>query len=405
MSYGHALKSAGETRDAIGAYRRALALAPSLGEAWFSLANLKTFRFTAADRAAMSKQAARAELGLEDRFHLHFALGKAHEDEQRFEDAFEHFEKGNALRRSVIRYDWRENRAHVQRSKALFTPEFFAERAGWGCDAPDPIFIVGLPRAGSTLLEQILASHPLVEGTQELPDIVQLARELGGKRSRAGATKYPEVLEDLEPRALQGLGERYLRQTRVQRKTSAPFFIDKLPNNWAHVGFIQLILPNAKIVDARRHPLACCVSGFKQHFARGQHFTYNLEDIGRYYRDYVELMAHFDRVLPGRVHRVIYEQTVDDLEAQVRRLLAYCGLPFDERCLRFHENERAVRTASSEQVRRPIYQEGKDHWRNYAQFLRPLERVLGPVLTHYPATPYDDLSVRLRSRFNQWRSR
>ena len=405
MSYGHALKSAGKTRAAIDAYRRALALAPSLGEAWFSLANLKTFRFTAADRTAMQKQVMRADLGLEDQLHLHFALGKANEDERRFEPAFEHFEKGNALRRSGIHYDWRENRAHVQRSKALFTPEFFAERAGCGCDAPDPIFIVGLPRAGSTLLEQILASHPQVEGTQELPDIIQLARELGGKRSRAGSTKYPEILEDLEPHELRELGERYLRQTRAQRKSGAPFFIDKMPNNWAHVGFIQLILPNAKIIDARRHPLACCLSGFKQHFARGQHFTYDLEDIGRYYCDYVELMAHFDRVLPGRVQRMIYERTVDDLESEVRGLLAHCGLPFDERCLRFHENERAVRTASSEQVRRPIYQDGKEHWRNYAEFLAPLERVLGAVLSDYPATPYDDLSVRLRSRFNQWRSR
>jgi tetratricopeptide (TPR) repeat protein len=404
MSYGHALKSAGRQAEAIKAYRRALDLAPQLGEGWFSLANLKTFRFTAADLEAMQRQATRPELGLEDQFHLEFALGKAQEDERRFEEAFEHFEKGNALRRSVIHWDARENTAHVKRSKAVFTPEFFAECAGMGCAAPDPIFIVGLPRAGSTLLEQILASHPLVEGTQELPDIVQLARELGGKRSRAGTSKYPDILEDLEPDALRELGERYLSQTRIQRKTDAPFFIDKMPNNWAHVGLIHAILPNAKIIDARRHPLACCFSGFKQHFARGQHFTYSLEDIGRYYRDYVELMAHFDRVLPGRVHRVIYERTVDELEAVVRDVLGYCGLPFDERCLRFHENDRPVRTASSEQVRRPIYQEGKDHWRNYAELLRPLERALGPVLSAYPATPYDDLSVRLRSRFNQWRS-
>jgi len=405
MSYGHSLKAAGRTAEAIAAYRRALQLAPSIGEAWFSLANLKTFRFDAADLGAMQQQLARSDLKLEDQFHLHFALGKAQEDEQRFEQAFEHFEKGNALRRSVIHWDARENTAHVKRSKAVFTTELFAERAGSGCFAPDPIFIVGLPRAGSTLLEQILASHPLVEGTQELPDIMQLSRELGGKKSRAGTSKYPDVLEDLEPERLRALGERYLAATRLQRRTSAPFFIDKMPNNWAHVGFIQLILPNAKIIDARRHPLACCLSGFKQHFARGQHFSYGLEDIGRYYRDYVELMAHFDRVLPGRVHRVIYERMVDDLEAEVHRLLDYCGLEFDGRCLRFHENERAVRTASSEQVRRPIYREGKDHWRNYAEWLRPLERALGPVLTSYPATPHDGLSVRMRSRLNQWRSR
>jgi tetratricopeptide (TPR) repeat protein len=403
MSYGHALKTAGRQKDAIAAYRRALSIAPELGEVWFSLANLKTVRFSEPDVAAMEREAARAELGLEHRFHLEFALGKAREDAQEYERAFEHYEKGNALRRSVIRYDARDTTAHVKRSKALFTREFFEELAGVGCPAPDPIFIVGLPRAGSTLLEQILASHPLVEGTQELPDIIQLARELGGKRSHAGTSKYPDILEELSAEALRELGERYLRQTRVQRKTERPFFIDKMPNNWAHVGFIQLILPNAKIVDARRHPLACCFSGYKQHFARGQHFTYGLEDIGRYYRDYVELMAHVDQVLPGRVHRVIYERMVDDFEPEVRRLLDACGLPFDARCLRFHETERAVRTASSEQVRRPLYSEGKDQWRNFAEFLGPLERALGPVLHAYPATPYDGLGTRLRTRFNEWR--
>jgi len=403
-SYGHSLRSAGRTSEAIRAYRRALELAPQLGEVWFSLANLKTFRFTDADVAAMRAQVARAELGVEDRFHLHFALGKALEDATHFETSFEHYERGNALRRSVIRYDARETTALVKRAKALFTPEFFSEHVGAGCPAPDPIFIVGLPRAGSTLLEQILASHPLVEGTHELPDIVQLSRELGGNKARAGGSKYPEILEDLDAAALSALGERYLAQTRVQRKTSAPFFIDKMPNNWAHVGFIHAILPHAKIIDARRHPLACGFSIFKQHFARGQHFSYDLEDIGHCYRDYVELMAHFDRVLPGRVYRALYERTVDDLETQVRALLGYCGLPFDERCLRFHENDRAVRTASSEQVRRPIYQEGKEQWRNFAEFLRPLERALGPVLSAYPVTPHDDWSVRLRSRFTSWRS-
>jgi predicted Zn-dependent protease len=404
LSYGHALKTAGRQAQAVAAYRRSLELAPQLREAWFSLANLKTIRFTDADREAMERQAARVDVTVEDRFHLHFALGKALEDEQRFEASFEHYEKGNALRRSVIHYDARENTAHVRRSKAFFTRELFAERAGEGCPAPDPIFVVGLPRAGSTLLEQILSSHPLVEGTQELPDIVSIARELSGKKSRADTSEYPEILEELEAEQLRALGERYLAQTRIQRRTDRPFFIDKLPNNWAHVGMIHLILPNAKIVDARRHPLGCCFSGFKQHFARGQHFTYGLEDIGRYYRDYVELMAHFDRVLPGRVHRVIYENLVDDFEPEVRRLLAYCGLPFDESCLRFHENDRPVRTASSEQVRRPIYRDGKDQWRNYAAWLGPLEHALGPVLRAYPATPHDRLWTRLQSRLNSWRT-
>ena len=256
-----------------------------------------------------------------------------------------------------------------------------------GAQAPDPIFIVGLPRAGSTLLEQILSSHPAVEGTMELPDIPSIAGNLGGRKKRGEVSKYPEVIAELGEEQLRALGERYLQQTRVQRKTEAPFFIDKMPNNFAHVGLIHLILPNAKIIDARRHPLGCCFSGFKQHFARGQHFTYSLEDIGYYYRDYVDLLAHFDAVLPGRVHRVIYEKMVDDTEIEVRRLLAYCGLPFDERCLRFYENERAVRTASSEQVRQPIFRDAVGHWRHYEPWLQPLKSALGAVLEKYPEAP------------------
>jgi tetratricopeptide (TPR) repeat protein len=387
MSYGHALKTAGEQEECIAAYRRSLTLAPTLGEAWWSLANLKTFRFAPADVDEMHRQLAREDLTIEDRFHFHFAAGKALEDAGSYEASFEHYRRGNELRRETIEYSAEENSAHVRRSKALFTPEFFAARAGLGCEARDPIFIVGLPRSGSTLLEQILASHPMVEGTQELPDIVALARTLGGKKTRGDATRYPEVLGSLSAEELRALGERYLEQTRVQRKTSAPLFVDKMPNNWAHVGMIHLILPNARIIDARRHPLACCFSGFKQHFARRQHFTYGLEEIGRYYRDYVELMAHFDRVLPGRVHRVIYEQLVESLEAEVRRLLDYCGLPFDERCLRYYENDRAVRTASSEQVRKPIFRDALYHWRNYDTWLGPLKQTLGPVLEHYPAVP------------------
>jgi hypothetical protein len=257
-----------------------------------------------------------------------------------------------------------------------------------GCAAPDPIFIVGLPRAGSTLLEQILASHPLVEGTQELPDIGSMARTLGGKRTRSGPSTYPEILSTLSAEELRILGEQYLQRTRIQRKTDAPFFIDKMPNNWLHAGLIHLILPNARVIDARRHPLGCCLSGFKQHFARGQHFSYGLEDIGRYYRDYVELMAHVDEVLPGRVHRVIYETMVEDFEAEVRRLLAYCELEFHENCLHFFRTERAIRTASSEQVRRPIFRDAIDHWRHYEPWLAPLKEALGPVLEAHPGTPH-----------------
>ncbi|WP_129644726.1 tetratricopeptide repeat-containing sulfotransferase family protein [Peristeroidobacter agariperforans] len=390
MSYGHALKTAGQQGECVSTYRRAIELSPQLGEAYWSLANLKTFRFSEADVAAMQEQLRRNDLSEEDRFHFHFSLGKAFEDARDYAKSFEHYDRGNSLRRAMVHYDADETSQHVRRSKQLLTAEFFAAREGRGSPAPDPIFIVGLPRAGSTLLEQILSSHPLVEGTMELPDIIDTARSLGGGRVRGEASRYPEVLAELSADQLRELGDQYIANTRIQRKTDAPFFIDKMPNNFAHIGLIQLILPRAKIIDARRHPLGCCFSGFKQHFARGQPFTYGLDDIGRYYRDYVDLMAHFDTVLPGRVHRVIYETMVDDTENEVRRLLEYCGLPFDERCLRFYENDRAVRTASSEQVRRPIYRDGVDHWQHYESWLGPLKRALGPVLESYPAVPKED---------------
>jgi predicted Zn-dependent protease len=387
MSYGHAVKTAGQQPRSIEAYRRSIELQPSLGEAFWSLANLKTYRFADAEVAAMHRQLARTDLTDEDRLHFHFALGKALEDAGEYAGSFTHYAEGNRLRRATLGYAAEETTEHVRRSCALFTPEFFAQRAGAGSPAPDPIFIVGLPRAGSTLVEQILASHPRVEGTMELPDLLGLVRELGARTRRSEASRYPEVLVDLGAGELRALGERYLDQTRIQRKAGAPCFIDKMPNNWAHVGLIHLILPNARIIDARRHPLSCCFSGFKQHFARGQGFTYSLEDLGHYYRDYVRLMAHIDAVLPGRVHRVIYERMVEDTEGEVRRLLAYCGLDFDERCLRFYENERAVRTASSEQVRSPIYRDSMDQWRHYSAWLRPLEQALGPALTAYPDAP------------------
>ncbi len=386
MSYGHSLKTANRQADAVQAYRRSIELAPQLGEAYWSLANLKTFKFAPADIEAMQVQLQQDQLAHEDRFHFHFALGKAFEDAGQFAQSFKHYEEGNRLRRTAVGYDAEWNSEQLRRAKALFTPEFFAARAGQGAGAADPIFIVGLPRSGSTLLEQILSSHPLVEGTMELADIPNIVKELGGSATR-GKSTYPVQIEALDAAALRALGERYLEQTRVYRRTAAPFFIDKLPNNFAHTGLIHLILPNAKIIDARRHPLGCCFSGFKQHFARGQHFTYSLDEIGRYYRDYVELMAHYDAVLPGRVHRVFYERMIEDTEGEVRRVLDYCGLPFDERCLRFYENERAVRTASSEQVRRPIYRAGVDHWLNYEPWLGPLKSALGAVLERYPNVP------------------
>ena len=400
MSLGHALKTAGRQDDSVRAYRRAIDLDPTLGEVYWSLANLKTFRFTAEDVAALRAALERPDLKSEDRLHFEFALGKALEDAAEYAESFGHYSAGSEIRRALTHYDAEETTEQMRRSKAVFTPELFACRAGCGAEARDPIFIVGLPRAGSTLLEQILSSHSLVEGTMELPDIPSLAREYAGKANRDDGLRYPDGVPLVERATLREIGERYLSQTRVQRKTHAPYFVDKLPNNFAHVGFIHLVLPNARIIDARRHPLGCCFSAFKQHFARGQNFSYSLEDVGRYYRDYVELMAHFDTVLPGRIHRVIYEQMIGDTETEVRRLLDYCGLPFEESCLRFYENERAVRTASSEQVRRPIYRDGVDHWKHYEPWLGPLKAALGPVLQRYPeipdfAEPADALAAKL----------
>jgi tetratricopeptide (TPR) repeat protein len=383
MSFGHALKTAGQQDASIDAYRRCIALAAGLGEAWWSLANLKTFRFSADELATMRAQLERTDLKTEDRFHFHFAIGKALEDAGAYAESFQHYAEGNRLRRSVIRYDAAETTAHVRRSKALFTAEFFAARSGYGSAAPDPIFIVGLPRSGSTLLEQILASHSQVEGTAELPDISLIARLLSGKTDPGQPSGYPEALAELNEEACRKLGELYLERTRIQRKTAAPFFIDKMPNNFTHAGLIHLILPRSRIVDARRHPVGCGLSVFKQHFARGQNFAYSLEEIGRYYRDYVELMAHFDAVLPGRVHRVSYETLIEAPEREVRRLLDYCGLPFDERCLRFYENERAVRTPSAEQVRQPLYRDGIEQWHKYDAWLGPLKDALGQVIEEY----------------------
>jgi len=385
MSYGHALKAVGRQADCIAAYKKSIALAPALGEAYWSLANLKTVRFEPQDIDTMKAFAAREKLADEDRYHLHFALGKALEDEGKFAESFEHYAAGNALRRKNISYDAAETTDHVSRSKALFTREFFAARAGQGNPATDPIFIVGLPRSGSTLIEQIMATHSAVEGTMELPDIIAIARRLSGRKARSQTSDYPEILASLDADALAKLGSEYLERTQIQRKLGRPHFIDKMPNNFAHVGLIHLILPNARIIDARRHPLGCCFSVFKQHFARGQAFSYEQTELGRYYADYADLMAHFDAMLPGRIHRVLYEDMVNDPEREVRRLLDYCGLPFEEECLHFYRNSRAVRTASSEQVRQPIFREGIEQWRNYEDWLEPMKNALGRVLQEYPS--------------------
>ncbi len=379
VSYGHVLKTVARRDDSIAAYRQAIALAPTLGDAWWSLANLKTVSLGADGVAAMLAalpQATRPE----DRYHLHFALGKALEDLRDHPGAFEHYAQGNALRRAELPYDPEQATAHLVATRSLMTRAAFAARSGSGDPAYDPIFVVGLPRSGSTLIEQILASHSGVEGTMELPDIGSIASDLSGKNNPQrdpAQTSYLYGLLALSPAELAALGRRYLDGTRIQRKTARPLFVDKMPNNFAHIGLIHLILPNATIIDARRHPMATGFSAFKQHFSRGQGFTYDLGELGRYYREYVEMMAHYDAVLPGRVHRVDHETLVADAEGEIRKLLAHCHLDFEPACLAFHKTERAVRTASSEQVRRPLSNEGIDQWRNYAAWLGPLRAALG----------------------------
>ena len=377
LSYGHMLKTVGRQAEGIAAYRKAIELQPTLGDAWWSLANLKTVKFDQADLAAMQSALETAGLNDEDRFHLDFALGKALHDAGRTDEAFAHYAKANALRLKSQPYRPEEISNSIERCIAAFSAEAFAERPG-GCAAADPLFIVGMPRAGSTLLEQILSSHSVVEGTSELPDLPLLARKSG---------TYPGGILQASADERRALGEEYLKRASVQRRTDRPFFIDKLPNNWLYAPLIQLILPNAKIIDARRHPLGCCLSNFRQHFARGQAFTYDLDHVGRYYADYVRLMGHVDAVLPGQVHRVIYERMVEDTEEEVRRLLEFCGLEFEPQVLEFYRTERAVRTASSEQVRRPIYRDAAEEWRLYEPHLGPLKAALGPVLDAYPDAP------------------
>ncbi len=385
LSLGHASKTAGQTARAIDAYRKCIELDADFGEAYWSLANLKTFRFDEAHLEAMRNALARTDLRQEHRVCIEFALGKALEDCAAYAESFEHYAAGNTLRLAQIPYSADDTSARLGRAKETYSADFFRGRAGSGHAAPDPIFIVGMPRAGSTLVEQILASHAAVEGTMELPEITSITRSL----RRAAADKHPGAYHDALARMnggeLRALGEQYIERTRIHRKLGRPFFIDKMPNNFAHVGLIHLVLPNAKIIDVRRNPLACGFSCFKQHFAHGQNFTYGLENVGRYYRDYTDLMAHFDAVLPGGIHRVIYEDLVDNTEHEVRRLLEYCGLTFEDACLRFFENDRPVRTASSEQVRQPIYKGGVDHWQHYEPWLEPLKSALGPALEGYRA--------------------
>lgn len=375
-SKGHALKTKGQQDEAVASYRAAIAAKPDHGDAYFALANLKTYRFTDEEIAAMHQQIAREDLAFMDRVHLSFALGKAHEDRKEYADSFRFYEEGNTLKRRQSRYDADMMSDELAAQKAVCTGELFAKQAGKGHDAPDPIFILGLPRAGSTLLEQILASHSQIDGTMELPNILSFAHRLRGRK--ASEPRYPQALHELDSESLLQMGREFIENTRIHRG-AAPFFIDKMPNNFRHIGLIHLILPNAKIIDARRAPMDCCFSGFKQLFAEGQEFTYGLTEIGRYYADYVDLMDHWDDVLPGKVLRVQHEDVLDDLEGQTLRMLEYLGLPFEDVCLEFHKSGRAVRTASSEQVRRPINRSGQDAWLPFDPWLDDLKNALGAL--------------------------
>jgi tetratricopeptide (TPR) repeat protein len=385
ISYGHAARAVGQQDKAVAGYRRATECRPSCGQAWWALANMKTVRFGDGDIAAMQGELARTDIAQDDRITLQFSLAKAYEDKKEYEKSFEQYAKANAAVRVRIDYDPDTLTDTVAANKRLFTPEFLARHKDTGCKAPDPIFILGRPRSGSTLIEQILASHSQVEGTAELPYITALAGRLGEKEGPIPyGTAYLKVLPAFSPADFTAMGEDYMRDTRVHRKTGRPFFIDKKPANFSHIGLIHLILPNAKIIDARRHPCASSFSMFKTYGRKGR---LRLAELGRFYRDYVELMAHFDRVAPGRIHRVIYENMVADPEGETRRLLDYLALPFEESCLRFYETERTVLTPSSEQVRKPISGEAVDHWRHFEPWLAPLIRGLGSVYDRYPDVP------------------
>ncbi len=378
-SRGHALKTCGRQQEAIRSYRAAIASNPWHGDAYYALSNLKTYRFDQGEVQRMLTLEQREETGPASRVHIAFALGKAFEDERDYARSFESYAQGNTLKRQLSNYDPDKMSEELMAQRRYFNREVLNSRASAGCLATDPVFIVGLPRAGSTLLEQILSSHSQVDGTLELPNILSAAQKLRRQGRDSDGKPYPQLLQDFSDEQLKSMGRQYIDDTRIHRQT-APFFIDKMPNNFRHIGLIKLILPNAKIIDARRHPMACCFSGFKQLFAEGQEFSYDLIDIGRYYNDYVELMAHWDVVSPNSILRVQYEEVVADLKPQVTRILEFCGLPFEDACLNFFNTERAVRTASSEQVRQPIYDSGVEQWTHFKPFLTALEQTLKPSL-------------------------
>ena len=374
---GHLLKTQGNSAEAIDSYRAVLKNSPEHGEAYYSLGNLKTYRFEDDELDLMIRQEQGDRLRAMDRIYLNFALGKAYEDKGDYESAFSFYQKGNSLKKIQSRYDTEAMRDELSRMRLICDPAFFSEREDWGSDARDPIFVLGLPRAGSTLIEQILSSHSQIDGTSELPNILALSQKL--RRSSNYPVKgYPEVMKSISEAECREFGDSYIEETKIHRQGAA-YFIDKMPNNFRHIALIKLILPNAKIIDARRDPMGCCFSGFKQLFAEGQEFSYSLEDIGNYYVDYIKLMDHWDKVLPGFVLRVNHEDVVDNLEQEVRRILNFCGLPFEESCLRFYETERNVKTPSSEQVRQPIFRDGVDQWRKFEPWLDPLKNALAEL--------------------------
>lgn len=377
-SLGHAYKTQGDAQASIATYKAAIKAHPFHGEAYYSLANLKTYKFSQQEIATMQSLGKNSNLSHMDLVYIHFALGKAFEDARDYQQSFDNYQLGNALKKAQSRYRADIITAEFEQQQKICTAELLARGKTAGCQAGDPIFIVGLPRAGSTLLEQILASHSMVDGTLELPNILSLSQRLRRRERQGDSRPYPALLADLSDSELRELGEEYIEDTRVHRQ-AAPFFIDKMPNNFRHIGLIKMILPNAKIIDARRNPLACCFSGFKQLFADGQEFSYSLEDIGHYYRDYVSLMQHWDGVLPGEILTVENEVLIDDFDNQLGRMLDYCGLPFEEQCLRYYETERDIRTPSAEQVRKPLSRAGIDQWRNYEPWLAPLVDALGPL--------------------------
>lgn len=386
VRYGSALRTLGARDDSIAAFRRAVSIDPTFSGGWLSLADMKTFHFVPEDIERMEASLACAEISPDHRSDLHFALGKAYADAMQFETSFQHFARGNALKRVGIQHDPDVLTAYVAKCKSVFSADVFRRHAGAGCGRSDPVFLVGMPRSGSTLVEQILASHSQIEGTEELGDISIVSREIQHLATTEGRD-YPQMLAHIDSASLGRYGETYLERTRVYRQSARPFFTDKMGANFAHVGLIHLILPNAKIVDVRRHPMACCFSNYSQVFAKGQNNVYRFSDLARLYCDYVALMAHFDTVLPGKVHRVLYEDLVEHPEREVRRLLDHLGLEFEDTCLNFFNIDRAITTVSSEQVRRPIYREALDYWRNYEPWLGPLKMALGSVADAYPHVP------------------